>query len=180
MPIKFENIDTGETVAIDRKRSGKHYRAKLSAVINSSNMSINADRGQDYGWRLDPEQQALIETWEEDPDMIARVSQFTKVPEDELTHAEFLAYMLRLEEKGRSLEKAKEVARRENQSDYEARVAQLRAKTEPMAPFDRDKVATLDDFMDGTLTGDASGDKVVDEDPEPSDEKPTKKTATKK
>lgn len=46
--IPFFSIKTGET----------HYgklEATISAYINSSNMGINASRGQDYGWRLAPE-----------------------------------------------------------------------------------------------------------------------------
>lgn len=46
--IPFFSIRTGET----------HYgklEATISAYINSSNMGINASRGQDYGWRLAPE-----------------------------------------------------------------------------------------------------------------------------
>lgn len=46
--IGFFNIKSGET----------HYcklEPTISAYINSSDMGINASRGQDYGWRLDPE-----------------------------------------------------------------------------------------------------------------------------
>lgn len=46
--IGFFNIKTGET----------HYarlEPQIQAFINSSNMGINASRGQDFGWRLHPE-----------------------------------------------------------------------------------------------------------------------------
>lgn len=46
--IPFFSIKTGET----------HYgklEPTISAYINSSDMGINASRGQDYGWRLAPE-----------------------------------------------------------------------------------------------------------------------------
>ena len=46
--IGFFNIKSGET----------HYlklEAQIQAYINSSDMGINASRGQDFGWRLDPE-----------------------------------------------------------------------------------------------------------------------------
>jgi len=170
--IVFENIDTGETIAISRKTEGKYYRAKLSAAINSSNMNVNADRGQDFGWRLVPEQQALIEQWEHDPSMIDRVSQWSKVMVDGLTHTEFLAYMLYQQELGNAPESATLDDRRGNQREYEARVEALRSgKVEAMPAFNSNVVRgeeTLEDFMDGTLTGDSSGDKVEDED-EPSD-----------
>lgn len=46
--IGFFNIKSGET----------HYarlEAQIQAYINSSDMGINASRGQDFGWRLEPE-----------------------------------------------------------------------------------------------------------------------------
>lgn len=46
--IKFFSIRTGET------HFGK-LEPTISAYINSSDLGINASRGQDYGWRLHPE-----------------------------------------------------------------------------------------------------------------------------
>lgn len=51
--IGFFNIKTGET----------HYarlEPQIQAYINSSDMGINASRGQDFGWRLDPEWVAKV------------------------------------------------------------------------------------------------------------------------
>lgn len=162
--IIFENIDTGETVGVDRATGGKHYRAKLSAVMNSSNMSPNSDRGQDFGWRLIPEQQALIEQWERDPSMIDRVSTWSKVMIDDLTHAEFLAYLLYQQELGNSPEMGQNADRRNKQREYEARVEALRSGEVKEMPAFEPKVArgeaTVDDFLAGEVTGDASGDKV--------------------
>lgn len=165
--IIFENIDTGETYGIDREREGKYYRAKLSALINSSNMNINADRGQDFGFRLIPEQQALIEQWEADPTMIEKVSNFAKVMVDDLTHTEFLSYLLYQQELGTSPDNKQNSDRRNSQRDYELRVEALRVgKPKAMPAFDS-KIArgeeTLEDFMNGDLTGDSSGDIVIDE-----------------
>lgn len=133
MSIVFENIDNGQTLSINRESEGKYYLSKLTAAINSSNLSPNADRGQDYGWRLQPEQQAIIEEWESDPQMIDKVSNHTKVPTDGLTHSEFLAYMLYEQELGKSPEKAIEQQRREKQGDYDARVAAIKAMLRPEA-----------------------------------------------
>jgi len=126
--IIFENIDTGETMGIDRQTGGANYEAKLSALINSSNMGINADRGQDYGWRLSAEQQALIEKWEGQPEMIEKVSDFTHTVQDDLTHANFLSYLLYQQELGKSPEQAAVAERRNKELDYEKRVAKLKAK----------------------------------------------------
>ena len=133
MSIVFENIDTNETVAIDRELEGKYYKAKLAAVINSSNLGPNADRGQDYGYRLAADQQALIEEWEEDPEVIDKVATFTRVPVDSLTHTDFLDYMLHQQELGYSPEKSQLADRRESQAEYEARVAASKAKIKAQA-----------------------------------------------
>ena len=171
--IIFENIDTKETVGIDRETGGKHYRAKLSAVMNSSNMNINADRGQDFGWRLVPEQQALIEQWENDPQMIDRVSTWSNTMIDDLTHSEFLSYLLYQQELGSSPEKGQVTDRRNSQREYEARVEALRANAPEAMPSFEPKVArgeaTVEDFLNGDVTGDASGDKVDEETEVPTD-----------
>lgn len=151
--IIFENIETKETIGISRESGGKYYRAKLSAVMNSSNLSPNADRGQDFGWRLAPEQQALIEQWESDPQIIDRVSNWSNVMVDDLTHSEFLAYLLHQQELGTSSDKAEVTVRREAQRDYEARVNALRVgKVEHLAPFENKRAeSTLENFLNGDL-----------------------------
>lgn len=146
MPIIFENIDNHQTISVDRESEGKYYGAKLSAAINSSNLGTNHDRGQDYGWRLQPEQQAIIEDWESDGEMIDKVSAWSHVSVDGLTHAEFLSYLLKTQEAGKSQDRTEIAERRANQAEYNARVEALRtAKVlEPMAPF---KPLTLEDFL---------------------------------
>jgi hypothetical protein len=165
--IVFENIDTHDSILITREGEGKHYRAKLSAAINSSNLHANADRGQDFGWRLVPEQQAVIEQWEEDPDMIDKVANFTKVPVDSMSHSDFLSYLLYQQELGKSPERSQDAQRRENQTEYEQRVAALRESNRPvpMKEFDAARIEnpTVEDFLSGALTGDAGGDKVEEE-----------------
>jgi hypothetical protein len=86
-----------------------------------------------------------------------------KVPTDALSHGDFLSYLIYMQNLGNSPERREVAIRRERQAEYERRVQTLRdqKKPEPMAPFDADKA--LDAFMSGDLTGDASGDKVVDE-----------------
>lgn len=163
--IIFENIDTGETLLISRTHEGKHYRAKLSAIMNSSNLHVNADRGQDFGYRLQPEQQALLEEWEQDFDTIDKVSRYTKVPVDSLTHAEFLAYLLYTLEAGKSSQREDANDRRVKQAEYQARVAALRAaKPEVLPEFKAPAVDnTVENFLNGSLTGDAGGDKAEEE-----------------
>jgi hypothetical protein len=59
--IAFFSIKTGET----------HYcrlEPTIAAYINSSDMGINASRGQDFGWRLDPEWVKKIRNFRSDED----------------------------------------------------------------------------------------------------------------
>ena len=58
--ISFYSIRTGET----------HYgklEPTIAAYINSSDMGINASRGQDYGWRLAPEWVKKVREFKRDP-----------------------------------------------------------------------------------------------------------------
>lgn len=135
--IIFEQITTGQTIGISAKNEGKFYDAKLSAAINSSNLSMNADRGQDFWWRLQPEQQAIIEAWEQDPRMIETVSDYTKVPQDELTHANFLTYLAKELAMSGPADKSELNLQRDAKADYERRVAALR---------DADKVEVMPAF----------------------------------
>lgn len=72
--VSFYSVETDET---RYAKSG----AQIQAYINSSNMGINASRGQDFGWRLSPE-------W------VKRIRNF-KLDDDKM---EALAAKLRLEE----------------------------------------------------------------------------------
>lgn len=65
--IAFFSIKTGETM---------HARLEptIAAFINSSDMGINASRGQDYGWRLDPEWVKKIRAFRADEDAMDRLA----------------------------------------------------------------------------------------------------------
>lgn len=57
--IPFYSVKTGET----------HFcklEPTISAYINSSDMGINASRGQDYGWRLHPDWVQKVRTFKRD------------------------------------------------------------------------------------------------------------------
>lgn len=62
--IKFFSIRTGET------HFGK-LEPTISAYINSSDLGINASRGQDYGWRLHPEWVKKIREFRKDRSQMA-------------------------------------------------------------------------------------------------------------
>lgn len=59
--VSFYNTKSGET------RYAKSS-AQIQAYVNSSNMGINASRGQDYGWKLGAEWVKRIRRFREDED----------------------------------------------------------------------------------------------------------------
>lgn len=59
--IAFFSVKTGETFY------GK-LEPTISALINSSDMGINASRGQDFGWRLAPEWVNAVRDFQQDED----------------------------------------------------------------------------------------------------------------
>lgn len=65
--IPFFSTRTGET---NYAKSG----AQIQAYINSSDMGINASRGQDFGWKLDAEWVKKIRAFKEDEDKMDTLS----------------------------------------------------------------------------------------------------------
>ncbi len=65
--IGFYNIKSGETLYAKSE-------AQIQAFINSSDMGINASRGQDYGWRIDPEWVKKIREFRADEGRMALLS----------------------------------------------------------------------------------------------------------
>jgi hypothetical protein len=65
--IAFFSIKTGETMYA-------RLEPTIAAFINSSDMGINASRGQDYGWRLDPEWVKKIRAFRNDEDAMDRLA----------------------------------------------------------------------------------------------------------
>ena len=73
--ITFENIKTGEKVTFSGDQDPMARQAHMAAYLNSSNLSPNALKGQDFGWRLAPEIVAKMDEVKSDPqtlDMLAR------------------------------------------------------------------------------------------------------------
>lgn len=65
--VGFFNIKSGET----------HYarmEPQIQAFINSSDLGINASRGQDFGWRLEPAWVQKIKTFLRDENKMVRLT----------------------------------------------------------------------------------------------------------
>ena len=74
--IEFFNIKSGDT----------HYcrlEATIQAYINSSDMGINASRGQDFGWRLAPSWIKLVREFRKDENKMANLGAKLRLEEDQ-------------------------------------------------------------------------------------------------
>lgn len=74
--IEFFNIKSGDT----------HYcrlEATIQAYINSSDMGINASRGQDFGWRLAPSWVQLVREFRKNENKMANLGAKLRLEEDQ-------------------------------------------------------------------------------------------------
>ena len=74
--IPFFNIKSGDT----------HYlrlEAQIQAYINSSDMGINASRGQDFGWRLAPSWVQKVREFRKNENKMANLGAKLRLEEDQ-------------------------------------------------------------------------------------------------
>ncbi len=150
--IAFFNIKSGDT----------HYlrlEPQIQAYINSSDMGINASRGQDFGWRLAPEWVYKVKTFRKDEAkmqfLVAR-NGGRKVTTAQVLYAIY----------GEQLRAAAEIAD-ENENPFEEEYLQkISTKAEPA-------VETVDSDDDMDNFDKVTSDEVVPTIPDPT--KPVKK-----
>jgi len=126
--IAFENIKTGEVVTFDANSDPQTRQAHMAAYLNSSDMSPNASRGQDFGWRLSPEVIAAMDAVRADYDQMDRISRRTGIGVEDVQNYHLLNYVADREfsaEAMKNQEKAKESLHEES---YNKRLAEARTK----------------------------------------------------
>lgn len=105
--IAFFNIKTGDT----------HYcrlEPTIQAYINSSDMGINASRGQDFGWRLDKEWVKKVREFRKDNTKMANLSAKLRLGEEESPNLIQILYAIY----GEQLRTAR-IESQEHESPYE-------------------------------------------------------------
>mgnify|MGYP006928172917 CR=1 FL=1 len=70
---EFFNIKTGERRILTAK--GLHAKHMINGFVLSSNLSPNASRGQDFGWRLSAPTLKTIKTAQRTPSVMREVAQ---------------------------------------------------------------------------------------------------------
>lgn len=154
--VKFYSIRTGET------HFGK-LEPTIAAYLNSSDLGINASRGQDYGWRLHPDWVAKIKAFRKNPTQMSILTSKNGGQKPTLVQILYYIYGEQLQQYFESME--------ENENPYEEAYAQAIANggfakedvsDKPELPAAlQDFIATQDDDEDD-LT-DLIDDAITDE-----------------
>jgi hypothetical protein len=144
--ISFFSIRTGET----------HFcklEPTIAAYINSSDIGINASRGQDYGWRLSPEWVKKVRDFRRDSTQMSILT--AKNGGQKPTLTQILYYMY-----GEQLQRYFE-SQEENENPFEEQYAQMIAsgKVAKGEALDKPAVpAALADFLDAQDEDDEEDD----------------------
>jgi hypothetical protein len=138
--ISFENIKTGEVVTFNASQNPLTRQAHIAAYLNSSNMSPNALKGQDFGWRLAPEIVDKIETLKTDLPTLTNLSRNIGVPIDELRDFHLLNYIAEQEFAAEALRVRQSGESNVHEQSYEERVKALRARREQPQTYEEEPV----------------------------------------
>lgn len=124
--MTFENIKTGEKVTFKPGQDPSARQAHIAAYLNSSDMSPNALKGQDFGWRLSPEIKHRIEQIKGDMETLDMLSKRIGISIDDIRDFHIVNYIAEQEFAQEALQQkaAKETTKYEE--DYNARLQRLR------------------------------------------------------
>jgi hypothetical protein len=133
--IGFFNLKSGET----------HYgrlEPQIQAYINSSDLGINASRGQDFGWRLSPEWVKKVRAFRADENKMATLSAKLRLEDDQLPNLTQVLYAIY----GQQLRAAHSRAQ-EDENPFEEEYLQaiggnVAASADPLDRYDEDGGAT--------------------------------------
>lgn len=139
MKIEFVNIKSGERVSFEGIADRNLRSAQIDAYVNSSNMGINANKGQDFAWRLDPEVAAEFDEIKTDYSRLKAISDATGVLPENITDGQILGYMVQQQLKEDTAKRAKvesvstyEDAYREKVSNAKKRKAGVKVQEKPV------------------------------------------------
>lgn len=86
MAIKFFNIHSGETRVADTPEL-------IAGFMNSSDLGVNARVGQDFGWRVSPEEVAKMRILRNDQVTLERISQRYKINLEDIQDHDLLNWI---------------------------------------------------------------------------------------
>lgn len=127
--IQFENIKTGEKVTFDGTQDPSVRQAHLAAYLNSSNLSPNALKGQDFGWRLAPEVVGRIDAIKTDPQSLDNLARRIGAGVDDIQDFHILNYVAEQDFAAEAMAEKNRADATLHQEDYEKRLREIREKS---------------------------------------------------
>jgi hypothetical protein len=126
--ISFENIKTGEVVKFTAEQDAESRQAHIAAYLNSSNLSPNALKGQDFGWRLSPEIVAEMERIRTDINILDLLSRRIGISIDDIRDFHILNYIAEQSFASEVIAARAQDDSAKHEAAYQARLAKLREK----------------------------------------------------
>lgn len=131
--ITFENIKTGAKVVFDGTQDPQARQAHMAAYLNSSNLSPNALKGQDFGWRLAPEIVAEMDRIKTDMQALDTISRRVGVGIDDVRDFHILNYIAEQDFAADALKARAGQNSSVFEASYEERLRKLREGSEPIS-----------------------------------------------
>lgn len=126
MAIEFRNIKTNERRTLEDPN-------QIGAFINSSDLHINSNLGQDFGWRLAPEVVRRVERMRQDSDLLEKLSSRMGIGVEDITTIHLVNQISHEEGLKKATEQYEESSTGKYQDEYERELAELRKKDEEAA-----------------------------------------------
>lgn len=131
--IKFFNIKTGETRILDPATMDPQFiEPAIAALYNSSNLHVNATRGQDFGWRIAPETVKRIRDIKRDDAMINRIAAGTQILPENISDTDILTWIVKDDARKEALKN--EAAEEDYSAQYEAELRAVGASPREYNP----------------------------------------------
>lgn len=131
--IEFVNIKSGERVKLE----DPHH---IGAYLNSSDLGVNSNKGQDFGWRLAPEIVVRIEEMSQDGELLDKLATRLGVGVDEVTIIHLVQHISALAGNELRMKEAAEERNPKHKADYEAEIEARRKKEWDEVPGKKSEV----------------------------------------
>lgn len=117
--INFMNIKTGER----KNLSEPHH---IAAYLNSSDLGVNSNKGQDFGWRLAPEIIVRVDEMANDAMLLQNLATNLGIPIDELTTTHLVQHISFMEDQANRMSQSRREREPEFKNQYDMEIAKLR------------------------------------------------------
>ena len=130
--ITFENIKTGKKVTFTAEQDPVARQAHMAAYLNSSNLSPNALKGQDFGWRLAPDVIAEMELIRTDARTMTQLASDIGAGIDDIRDYHILDFIARNRFAAEAI-RMNETNKTNYEEEYNARLKEIREGNKPVS-----------------------------------------------